>query len=89
MEPGVVVKLLTQQSTVPSATAVEIDEDELILALGLGHGLLESTVEPVLGRGGGSENEEDRKGEGFFHFCLLFHYSIARNGRSNAATCLS
>jgi hypothetical protein len=82
MELGVAVKLLTQQSAASSATAVEIDQDELILALGLGHGLIDRPVEPALGRGGGSENQEDRKGEGFFHICLLPHYSIVGDGRS-------
>jgi len=70
MELGVMVKLLTQQSAAASATAVEIHEDELVLALGLGRGLLQRTVEPVLGQSGGSENEEDRKGKGFSHVCL-------------------
>ena len=70
MELGVAVKLLDQQSAVSSATAVEVDEDELVLGLGLGHGLLQRAAEPVLGRGGGSEKEEERKGDGFFHICL-------------------
>jgi CRISPR/Cas system CSM-associated protein Csm5 (group 7 of RAMP superfamily) len=70
MELGVMVKLLTQQSAVSSATAVEINEDELVLALGFGHGLLQRTVEPVLGRSARSKNEEGRKGKGFSHICL-------------------
>jgi hypothetical protein len=70
MELGVMVELLTQQSAGASATAIEIHEDELVLLLGLGRGLLQYPVEPVLGRSGGSENEEDRKGEGFSHICL-------------------
>jgi hypothetical protein len=70
MELGVAVKLLDQQSAVSSATAVEVDEDELVLAFGLGHGLLQRAVEPVLGRSGGRENEKERQDEGFFHFDL-------------------
>ena len=70
MELGVMEKLLTQQSARASATAVEIQEDELVLAPGLGHGLFQRTVEPILSQSGGSKNEEDRKGKGFFHVCL-------------------
>jgi hypothetical protein len=58
MKLGVVVKLLTQQSAASSATAVKIDEDELVLALGFGHGLVHGPLEPVLGRSGGGENED-------------------------------
>ena len=70
MKLGVMVKLLTQQSATASAAAVEINEDELVLAFGLGHGLVQRTVEPILGRSGGGENEQERKGKGFFHVCL-------------------
>jgi hypothetical protein len=52
------VKLLTQQSAAPSAAGVEIDEDELVLGLGFGHGLVQRAVEPALGRSGGSEDKD-------------------------------
>jgi hypothetical protein len=71
MKLGVMVKLLTQQSAAASATAVEINEDELVFLLGLGQGLLKRAIEPVLGRSGGNEDEEERKGDGFFHICLF------------------
>jgi hypothetical protein len=67
MELGVLVKLLTQQSAAPSATAEEIDEDELVLAPGLGHGLVQRTLEPVLGKCGGCEDENGEKKDGFLH----------------------
>jgi hypothetical protein len=70
MKLGVVVKLLTQQSAAASATAVEINENELVLAPGLGHGLLKSTFEPILGRSCENEDEEERKGDSFFHICF-------------------
>jgi hypothetical protein len=68
LELGVVVKLLTQQSAVPSATAEEVDEDELSLALGLGRGLVQRPLEPVLGRGGRGERQDGQNRERFFHF---------------------
>jgi hypothetical protein len=71
MKLGVLVKLLTQQSAASSATAVKIDDDELVLALGFGHGLFQRSLEPVLGRSGGGENEDTRKEEGFLHGGLL------------------
>jgi hypothetical protein len=67
MEPGVGVKLLTQQFTAASATAVEIDEDEFVLALGLGHRLVKGSLEPILRRRGRGENEEEKDHGRFFH----------------------
>jgi hypothetical protein len=67
MELGVGVVLLTEQLADPSAPAVEIDEDQLILGLRLGDGLVERSFEPGLGRGYGCEDEHHGKAESFFH----------------------
>lgn len=71
MELDVLVKLLTQQSATPSATAEEIDEYELILALCLGHGLIQRSLEPGLSRSGRGEDESEDQSEPFFHDKLL------------------
>jgi hypothetical protein len=45
-ELGVLVNLLDQQVAAPSATLlVEVDEDELVLLFGLGHGLVERPLQ--------------------------------------------
>jgi hypothetical protein len=68
LELGILVKLLTQQSAAPSTTREEIKEDPFVLALGLGHGLIERSLEPILGRGeGGDEKYEREEGECFLH----------------------
>jgi hypothetical protein len=81
LELGVAVVLLTQQYAAPSATAVEVDQDQLVLALGLGHGLVQGALEPGLGGRQRSEDKHhDKEGEMFFHGCLagiIFH---ARRG---------
>jgi len=41
LEFRILVKLLTQQSAAPSTTREEIEEDPFVLALGLGHGLVD------------------------------------------------
>jgi len=62
------VKLLTQQSAAPSTTREEIEEDPFVLALRLDYGLVEGTLEPILSRGeGGDEKNERQEGERFFH----------------------
>jgi hypothetical protein len=71
MKPGVLVKLLTQQSATPSATAEEIDEYELILALCLGHGLIQRSLEPGLSRSARGEDKSEDQSEPFFHDKLL------------------
>jgi hypothetical protein len=58
MKLGVLVKLLTQQSAASSATAVKIDDDQLVLGPGFGHGLVQRSLEPVLGRSGGGEDKQ-------------------------------
>jgi hypothetical protein len=68
LELGGGVKLLTQQFTGPSATRVEIEKDQLLFGLGLGDGLVESALEPGLGRGGGREDENRESDQRFFHF---------------------
>jgi hypothetical protein len=49
------VKLLTQQYTSPSAVREKIDKDQFALGFGLSQGLVEGTIEPVLGRERGNE----------------------------------
>jgi len=60
-------ELLTQQSAAPSASRMKIDEDEFVLGLGLGHGLIKSALEPVLSPGGGGKEKPDGQSERFFH----------------------
>jgi len=70
---GIVVKLLDQQFTESSATRVEIDEDELVLFLGLGQRLVEVSVEDRGCLGGGERGDEEETGDGgeFLHAVLL------------------
>jgi len=68
MKFRILVKLLTQQSAARSTTREEIEEDPFVLAFGLGHGLVERALEPVLSRGKRGDKENDRKeGERFLH----------------------
>jgi hypothetical protein len=60
---GIVVKLLNQQSAAPSATRVEIDEDELVLFLRLDQRLLERSFEDRRRLGGGEGGDEEEAGE--------------------------
>jgi hypothetical protein len=60
LELGILVKLLTQQSAAPSTTRVEVEEDEFVFGLGLGHGLVERAFEPVLGRSARDDEENER-----------------------------
>jgi hypothetical protein len=60
LEFRILVKLLTQQSAAPSTTPEEIEEDQLVLALGLGHGLVKRALEPILGRAEGGDEENQR-----------------------------
>jgi hypothetical protein len=48
---GIGVKLLTQQDAGPSASGVEIDDDELVFGFGFGDGLIHRAREPILGGG--------------------------------------
>jgi hypothetical protein len=57
---GVVVELLNQQFAAPSATRVEIDEDELVLFLGLGQRLVERPAEDRRRLGGGERRDEEK-----------------------------
>jgi hypothetical protein len=66
-ELGVGVELLNQQFTASSAAAVEVDENQLVLDLGLGDGLIQGALEPGFGGGEGGENKYESQGEGFFH----------------------
>jgi hypothetical protein len=67
LEFRVGVILLTEQFAGSSATAVEIDEDQLVLGFGLGHRLLQGPLEPVLSGGGGGQDENRSEDERFFH----------------------
>jgi hypothetical protein len=70
---GVVVELLDQQFAAPSATRVEVDEDELVLFLGLGQRLVEGSREDRGRLGGGERGDEEEAGErgDLFHTALL------------------
>jgi hypothetical protein len=57
LEFRILVKLLTQQSAAPSTPRVEIKQDQLVLGLGLGDGLVEWALEPILGRGERADEE--------------------------------
>lgn len=52
---GIFKKLLTQQSTGPSATRVKIDENQLFFTLRFGQGLIESSLKPDLSESRGGE----------------------------------
>jgi hypothetical protein len=83
LELRILVKLLTQQSTTPSTTREEIEEDPFVLALGFGHGLVERALEPILGRSEGSNEENERdEGECFLHGHLRKPYYRAEGGMS-------
>jgi hypothetical protein len=70
---GIVVELLNQQSAAPSATRVEVDENELVLFLGFGQRLVERSGEDRGRLGGGEGGDEEETGEGgeLFHAVLL------------------
>jgi hypothetical protein len=70
LELRVGVVLLTEQLAGPSASAVEIDENQLVLGFGFGHGLVQGSLEPVLGRSERGQDEDKRKDEESFHFIL-------------------
>jgi len=50
-ELGVGVKLLTQQYAAPSASAEEVEQDQLVFGLGFGDRVVQGPFEPGLGRG--------------------------------------
>jgi hypothetical protein len=76
---GIVVELLNQQFAAPSATRVEIDENELVLFLGLGQRLVEGPREDRRRLGGGERRDEEEAGERgeSLHAALLDRISIA------------
>jgi hypothetical protein len=57
---GVVVELLNQQFTAPSATREEIDEDELVFLLRPGQSLVEGTAHDRGGLGRRERGEEEQ-----------------------------
>jgi len=67
LELGIFIELLTQQFAAPSGVGVKIDENQLVIALGLGHGFIQGSLEPALGRGQGGEDKHERQGKEFFH----------------------
>jgi len=71
---GVVVILLTQQCTAPSAArGEEIQQQQLPLGFRLGQGVVDRAREPSLGREkGGGEKKYESKCENFFHETLLY-----------------
>ena len=70
---GVVVELLNQQFAGPSATRVEVDEDEFVLFLGLGQRLVKGSGEDRGRLGGGEGGDEEEAGDNgeFLHAALL------------------
>jgi hypothetical protein len=76
---GIVVELLNQQFTAPSATRVEIDENELVLFLGLGQRLVEGSREDRRRLCGGERSDEEEAGERgeFLHAALLDRFSVS------------
>jgi hypothetical protein len=75
---GIVVELLNQQSAAPSATRVEVDEDELVLFLCLGQRLFERAREDRGRLGGGEGGDEEEAGDRseFLHEALLRYMSL-------------
>jgi hypothetical protein len=72
-ELGVLVNLLDQQVAASSAASlVEIDEDELVLLLGLGQGLVERALQERRRLAGGHGRDEENSGE----CCQLFHAGL-------------
>jgi hypothetical protein len=70
---GVGIILLDQQFAGPSAAfLVEIEEQELVVGLRLGQGLLDRPGEPGLAEGGGGRHGKgENQSAGFFHLDLL------------------
>jgi hypothetical protein len=71
VELGVFVELLAEQLAAPSATAVEVDNHQLVLELGLGYGLVQAALEPALSGGEGGENEHESRRQRFSHVHLF------------------
>jgi hypothetical protein len=71
VELGIVVKLLTEQFAGPSGVGVKVDEDQLVLDLGFGNGLVQGALEPVLRRSHGGEDKHHEQEKCFFHSCLF------------------
>lgn len=69
-ELGVCVVLLTEQLARPSASAVEVEENQLVLGFGFGHGLVQGPFEPVLGRSERGQDEDKSNDEESLH--LIF-----------------
>jgi hypothetical protein len=65
---GVFEELLTEQFAAPSRIGVEIEEQLLVLGLGLGQGFVERALEEViLGEGRGGEKKKRGNDDDFFH----------------------
>jgi hypothetical protein len=70
LELGVGVVLLTEQLAGPSASAVEIDENQLVLGFGFGHGLVQGSLKPVLGRSERGQDKDKRSDLESLHWIL-------------------
>jgi hypothetical protein len=68
LEFRVGIILLAEQLACPSASAVEVEENQLVLGFSLGHGLVQGSFEPVLGQSERGQDEDKRKDEKFFHW---------------------
>jgi hypothetical protein len=68
---GVFEELLTEQFAAPSRIGVEIEEQLLVLGLGLGQGFVERALEKVVfGEGRGGEKKKRGNDNDFFHAYL-------------------
>ena len=65
---GVFEELLTEQFAAPSGVGVEVEEELLVLGLGLGERFVQGALEKiVLGERDGGEEKKRRRESGFFH----------------------
>jgi len=70
LEFDVGIILLTEQPARPSASAVEVKENQLVLGFSLGHGLVQGPFKPVLGRSERGQDEDKRSDEESLHWIL-------------------
>jgi hypothetical protein len=80
LEFGIGVDLLTQQDAAPSASRIEINENEFAFGIGLGDGLIDGAGEPLLSESGG-RNKSDNKGRNENSFRCEFHAFLSSRKR--------
>ena len=57
----VLVELLIQQFTAPSAIREEVDQDQFAFILRLGNGIIQGALEPILSNNEGREEQEEKR----------------------------